>query len=1147
MPHLRNIISPVRIAALALLVLIAATPAHAFSPDTYAEQSVLAQGRWVRVRVSNTGLHILRTAALRSMGFSDPSRVRIHGYGGARIADFMSQSTYIDDLPETPQQLTDAGIVFYAQGPDEWERSSNSSNYHKTLNPYSEYGYYYLTEGDSTALAVDTPTGIADDANAASKIALGRAHYERELVQATEAGALMVGEEFRFTPSRTFDIATPGRIPRQEVWLECQFVAAHVGVQSLLEFKVDGQPLEYTASDRIAAKTDNHYVHATLATTRHTFTPTDDDKGTRMAVTVSHSSSGIVTKANLDYLTLNYNIDLEIPADGSLEFWSSAKTLSLGGLTDDAHLWDVTDPRKPLTVNFATADGRAVWKPSYSAMRSYVAWRPGAKLPEPEFDARIANQNLHADGGDIDMVIFTTSALANQARRIARLHEDIDSLHVSVVDVAQVYHEFSSGAPDVSGLRKYLKMLYDRGIASGHTLKYALLLGRTTLDHRALQSSTRSLGYQTMPAWVNRVDRESMSDNEGFSTDDFIAMLADNSGSDLGLDDLSIAVGRIPMTSDADGAEIVDKLYQYANSAKRSNWKNRILILADDEDQGIHLRQAESMSKLFEATPLQQHLIDRIYLDAYTKSNGEYPEARAQMFRTLDEGVAWWFYTGHANNHAWTADGQLTFTDINNMYLRNLPFLVAATCDFLRWDSETTSGGEIMYKERYGGVIGMLSATRPVYISDNGYFLEALGRHTLRRNDAGQLLTPGEVYRCAKNDILNSQGQHRSNTNRLRFVFMGDPAMSVVSPNNIVELLTIDGRPVNIDDQLTLAAMADVEITGRVTDPAGQLLSDFNGTVYIDLYDAVTSVTTFGNGNGSVEIFDRRGDKLFAGSATVADGLFTARIAMPSMVADNFRPATLSMYAAADNSADEAIGTNSDFYVFGFEEPAVRDTIAPVIETIYLNHDGFSDGGCVNSAPMLIAAVRDNVGINLSMAGVGQQMSVMLDGNRPLTDVASFYTPSADGSPSGTINYPLENLAEGSHTITLRIFDTSGNLAERTLSFVVDDNVAPQIFDVFTDASPAAESASFYVRHDRPETILSVTITVYDLLGHPVWEGTTKGLSDSNVSAPVVWDLTNRAGHRVPRSIYLYRASITTDNAHYETASRRIAVTGSAK
>ena len=140
-------------------------------------------------------------------------------------------------------------------------------------------------------------------------------------------------------------------------------------------------------------------------------------------------------------------------------------------------------------------------------------------------------------------------------------------------------------------------------------------------------------------------------------------------------------------------------------------------------------------------------------------------------------------------------------------------------------------------------------------------------------------------------------------------------------------------------------------------------------------------------------------------------------------------------------------------------------------------------------------------------------------------------------------NYPFEDLTAGAHTLRLRVFDTSGNVASQTIEFFVDDSLAPQIFDVYTDANPASESASFYVRHDRPENVMEVTITVYDLLGHPVWTATERGTSDMDVSSPVTWDLCDMAGRRVTRGIYLYRATITTDNAHYETASRRIAVT----
>ena len=60
----------------------------------------------------------------------------------------------------------------------------------------------------------------------------------------------------------------------------------------------------------------------------------------------------------------------------------------------------------------------------------------------------------------------------------------------------------------------------------------------------------------------------------------------------------------------------------------------------------------------------------------------------------------------------------------------------------------------------------------------------------------------------------------------------------------------------------------------------------------------------------------------------------------------------------------------------------------------------------------------------------------------------------ADGNPGGVINYRLENLAPGKHSVRLRVFDTSGNMAEREIEFNVSDDIAPRIFEVFTDANP---------------------------------------------------------------------------------------------
>ncbi len=109
-----------------------------------------------------------------------------------------------------------------------------------------------------------------------------------------------------------------------------------------------------------------------------------------------------------------------------------------------------------------------------------------------------------------------------------------------------MYNEFSSGTPDISAIRKYLKMLYDRGNASGNPLRYALMMGRPTLDNRAILESTRRTGYINLPIWSVTNIRMSLNDNNGFCTDDFLAFLEDESGTDTSRDILSIAVVAYP-------------------------------------------------------------------------------------------------------------------------------------------------------------------------------------------------------------------------------------------------------------------------------------------------------------------------------------------------------------------------------------------------------------------------------------------------------------------------------------------------------------------------------------------------------------------------------------------------------------------------
>ncbi|MDE6317872.1 MAG: hypothetical protein K2L73_05690, partial [Muribaculaceae bacterium] len=218
--------------------------------------------------------------------------------------------------------------------------------------------------------------------------------------------------------------------------------------------------------------------------------------------------------------------------------------------------------------------------------------------------------------------------------------------------------------------------------------------------------------------------------------------------------------------------------------------------------------------------------------------------------------------------------------------------------------------------------------------------------------------------------------------------------------------------------------------------------------------------------------------------------------------------------------------------------------IPPVIKSIYLNHPSFISGDHVNTTPMLIAEISDNRGINMNTSGIGHQMNILIDGNKSYSDVAEYYTPSASGLAEGIIAYQLPTLLEGSHTLRLRIWDTADNSASETIEFYVSPDSSPIIYDVYTDANPASVEANFYLSHDRPDAQVEVTISVYDMLGRPVWQSVSTGRSDMYLTSPVTWNLHDNAGHRVTRGIYLYRASIREGDTVSGTATRRIAVTG---
>ena len=114
----------------------------------YAEHSMLATGRWAKIRIPSTGIYQLTNDLIRRAGFTDLSKVKIYGYGGALQPETLTGDylAITDDLKEVPICIVGDKRLFYAVGPVSW---SNATATTRTRNPYSDYGYYFLTENDA--------------------------------------------------------------------------------------------------------------------------------------------------------------------------------------------------------------------------------------------------------------------------------------------------------------------------------------------------------------------------------------------------------------------------------------------------------------------------------------------------------------------------------------------------------------------------------------------------------------------------------------------------------------------------------------------------------------------------------------------------------------------------------------------------------------------------------------------------------------------------------------------------------------------------------------------------------------------------------------------------------------------------------------
>ncbi len=1126
-----------------VMMLSVCVSAFASPADHYARSSRLADGKWVRVSVSETGMQYISDATLRQMGFQNPSDVRVYGYGGRMLSENIGSSDP-DDLPLQPSARTADGLVFFGTDYFDILPSSNRSGmtWRHVMNPYSEASYYFLS--DSASAKYELPKTGQPIAIAAPRTTFhSLAVHEQDVFAPSTTGRILLGEDFRSQPSQNFSFKLPDNTGSTLRFKVAAGTAVTNG-SSTFTFTVNGNALPAQAGDRINALTlESQYMRLGEIVREVT-----SGVGETLNLGIRHSLTGSSSMTRLDYVEVEYERNLTL-RDRQLYFYDMVNgpaTFSIGGCDSKTVIWDISDQANPAVVDFSISNGRAVFTVDGYGMKQFVAFNPGEFSARPVMAGEVQNQDIHSLEAP-DYVIITPAEFRTQAEQVAALHRDLEGMNVLVLDPQTIYNEFSSGNPDVTAFRRMLKMWYDRSLedTSLSYPRYCMLFSRPTYDNKIKTETVKSAGYPRLPIWQSETGN---SGTTSYSTDDYIGMLADTDNFQISSAKIHVGVGRMPAKSVAEADVLVKKLTDYMKTPNLGAWRNNVMLIADDQDNGIHLEQTERVYNYMRgAGNGDKFLYERIYLDSYpleySATGPSYPEAKKRMLAKWKEGVMMINYIGHASTRSWSHEGLLNWTDIMAMSNTNLPFLYAATCEFGRYDDDTASGAEELVINPAGGVIATIVPSRTVFISQNGNLSNSTARIIFDRDEQGNAKRLGDILREGKN------GYGSSDDNKLRYALIGDPALRLSSPGMQTEVVSIAGKDVSSSDSddIVIGARSQVDISGRILDEQGKVAEDFDGAVYVSLYDAERPIETYGNGtDGKVITYNDRKTRLFTGRAKVEKGEWTIHIHVPGEIENNYSPALVSVYAHDENGR-EANGACENLYVYGYDKNAPEDNEGPEITSFYLNNERFTNGQTVHSSPLVFASFNDESGINLSEAGIGHKITLTLDGKKTFDDIVNYYIPDIENSTGGSLAYPLEGLEPGRHTLDLRVWDTANNSSVMQIDFQVGVNIDPTIFDVRCTGATGGEAAVFTITTDRPMSRLKGSVEVFDLGGNLMWSSESEqGVGQDSV-VNMTWDLRDNSGRRVPRGIYVYRAGVTTPEGTSSFKSKKLAVSAPAE
>lgn len=1130
----------------------------------YAANSVLASGDWYKIGITKNGVYRISYQNLKSLGIdidnTDPRSIKLFGNGGGQLP-FSNSAYRHDDLQENPILVSGESdgvfnegdyILFYGSEQTRWKQDPSGGKFVHQLNPYSDTTYYFISISAGSGKRIQTFSSTATPTHQVDTYD-DRLVYEPELVNLLKSGREWYGESFdNISNQRNFNFSFPNISTTDTAFLKINLLGrslANSGPNSnAFRITIGGSAQAVQPFNNVGSSPQDNYASPTIYSTY--FFPASQD----IAVNIQYTSADPNGLGWLNYFVWNVRRNLDFSGSSSQLEFRDTRSAGPGNVAEfrirntsaSTTVWDITDPVNVSARTVQLSGNELSFIAPSDQLKEYIAFGNSVFL-SPVLHGAVGNQNLHSLP-NAKMLIVTHPGFLAQANQVAQFHREKDNLSVNVVTTHEVFNEFSSGAQDVSAIRDFVKMFYDRAVSASDLPKYLLLFGDASYDNKYRISGNTNYVTSFQSAG-------SLNQTQTYMSDDFFALLDDNEGEWTSSEVVDLSVGRLPVRSSLEADAAVRKIIHYgggnavAISPEQSNlatvfgdWRNTATFVADDQDSNTHFKQSDTLAKrLLISDPALN--IEKIYLDSYnqasTPGGQRYPDAQKEIIDRVQRGTLLLTYIGHGGEVGWAHERVLEVADINAWTnFDRLAAFLTATCEFTRVDDPgRTSAGELVFLNPNGGGICLFTTSRLAFSSSNYNLSQKFFTHVSEEIN-GNMPTIGEIFERTKIDVYADQYVRN-------FLLIGDPALKMAYPQYHVKTNTINGVSITqVTD--TMKALSRITITGEIQDKNFQKLPSFNGILYPTVYDKSSTYFTLGNDQNITTdpsfpaAFQLQKNIIYRGKVSVVNGDFSFTFVVPKDIQFAYGNGKLSYYA--HNGLSDAGGYYANVIAGGFDASVPADDRGPEVQ-LYINDEKFVRGGMTDKDPYLYAIVNDSSGINTVGTGIGHDMTGVLDNQTSKAVVLNdYYENDLNSFQKGRVKYQFKDLEPGPHTLHFKVWDVYNNSSEAMTDFIVAESAELALSHVLNYPNPFTTQTTFMFEHNRPFNQLDVRVQVFTISGKLIKTISGQIFSEGYRSDDLKWDGLDEFGDKIGKGVYIYKLRVKTSTGEYADKFEKLVI-----